>query len=518
MMKGKIKMQKGKEIKMGAILSYIIIAVNMLIGILYTPILTAKLGQTEYGLYSLVTSVISYLTILDFGFGNAIIIYTARYKAQKEKDKEEKLHGMFLIIYTIIGIIAGIISMLLWLNVDKLFGNTMSEAELGKAKVLMGILTANLVITFPLSVYTFIITAYEKFIFSKLLNLIRIILNPVVMIVLLEFGYKSIALVVLNTILNIGTLLLNYIYCKNKLKVKLKFGKIDTKLLKEIMAYSVWIFLNSIMDKINWSLDQFILGVFSGSVAVAIYAVAGQLNHMYINFSTAIAGVLLPKITKMEAQNASNQEFTDIFIKTGRIQYIIIALIISGFVLYGNEFISLLWVGPEYREAYIIACILMIPSTIPLIQNVGLNILQAKNKYKFRVMVLMVFALINTIISIILAKMWGGIGAAIGTAISIILGQIIFMNIFYHKVIKINIIEFWKNIIKMSIPMTFIIIIVYLIKLKFPIVNDITLICQILLYTILYGLVVYKFSTNKYEKELFNKPLQKVFGMRKKKA
>ena len=164
-------MQTNKEIKIGAILSYIIIVVNMLIGVLYTPILTEQLGQAEYGLYSLVTSVISYLTILDFGFGNAIIIYTTRYRNKNEKEKEQKLHGMFFIIYIIIGIIAGIISLILWLNVDKLFGNTMSIEELNKAKVLMGILTLNLIVTFPLSVFTSIITSYEKFVFSKTLNL-----------------------------------------------------------------------------------------------------------------------------------------------------------------------------------------------------------------------------------------------------------------------------------------------------------------------------------------------------------
>ena len=503
-------MQSSKEIKIGAILSYVIIVVNMLIGVLYTPILTAKLGQTEYGLYSLVTSIISYLTILDFGFGNAIIIYTTRYRNKNEKDKEQKLHGMFFIIYTIIGIIAGIIGAILWLNVDKLFGNTMSADELSKAKILIGILTFNLVLTFPLSIFSSIITSYEKFVFSKVLNLARIILNPIVMLILLNFGIKSVGLVILVTVLNITTLILNYIYCKTKLKIKLKFGKIDFQLLKEIMAYSVWIFLNSIMDKINWSLDQFVLGMYSGSVAVAIYSVASQLNQMYVNFSTAISGVLLPKVTKMESDNASDEEFTDIFIKTGRIQYIIMALIMSGFILYGKEFINIMWVGSEYSESYIIACILMLPSTIPLIQNVGLNILQAKNKYKFRVIVLMFFAVINVCISIMLSKIYGGVGAALGTAISTILGQVIFMNIFYHKKIGINIFEFWKNILKMTIPMIFVILLAIILKVVVPINSEFILVVQILLYTLIYCLVVYKFSINKYEKQIVLKPINKI--------
>lgn len=503
-------MMKINQIKIGAILSYVIIIVNMLIGILYTPILTAKLGQTEYGLYSLVTSIISYLTILDFGFGNAIIIYTTRYRNNNEKDKEQKLHGMFFIIYTVIGIIVGIIGAILWLNVDNLFGNTMGPDELEKAKILMGILTFNLVITFPLSIFSSIITSYEKFVFSKLLNLIRIILNPIVMLVLLNFGFKSIALVILTTVLNIGTLILNFIYCKKKLNIKLKFGKIDFKLLKEIMAYSVWIFLNSIMDKINWSVSQFILGIYSGSVAVAIYAIAAQLNQMYMSFSTAISGVMLPKVTKMEENKASNQEFTEIFIKTGRVQYIIMALIISGFVLYGKEFITMMWVGSDYAESYTIACILMIPMTIPLIQNVGLNILQAKNKYKFRVMVLMFFAIINVILSIILSKFYGGIGAAVSTAISLTCGSVVFMNIFYHKKIGINIIGFWKNILKMTIPMLFAVVLAILLKNILQINSIGILIFEILAYVIIYGLIVYKFSMNNYEKQLVLKPINKI--------
>lgn len=503
-------MKEKSQIKMGAILSYAIIVVNMIVGIVYTPILTAKLGQSEYGLYSLVVSIISYLTILDFGFGNAIIIYTTKYRIGNQKEKEEKLHGMFLIIYTIIGIIAGIIGAILWINVDKLFGYSMTYEELRKAKVLMGILTLNLVLTFPLSVFSSIITAYEKFVFSKVLNLIRIIATPAIMLVLLNFGYKSIALVVLNTTFNIGTLLLNYIYCKKKLNIRLRFGKLDVKLLKEIMAYSVWIFLNSVMDKINWNVDQFILGTISGTAVVAVYSVASQLNQMYLNFSTAIAGVMLPKVAKMEEQKASDAEFTQVFIQTGRIQYIVMALIMSGFVLYGQEFINLLWVGPEYSQSYIIACILMLPLTIPLIQNVGLNIIQAKNQYKFRVIVLFIFAIFNLIVTVFLSKLYGGIGAAIGTALSIICGQIIFMNVFYYKKTHIDIPKFWKNIFKMSIPVLIVVFIGVIIKKIFPITNSLKLILQILIYTVIYLIVMWRFGTNQYEKELIITPLNRL--------
>lgn len=501
---------KKDEIKLGAILSYVIIALNMIIGVAYTPILTSKLGQSEYGLYSLVASVISYLTILDFGFGNAIIIYTARYRAKGEKEKERKLHGMFLVIYTIIGIVAGIIGVILYFNVNKLFGQSMTADELSKAKILMAILTFNLVMTFPLSIFSSIITAYEKFVFAKILNIARILLNPLIMIILLNMGYKSVALVVVTTCLNIGTLLINMFYCKTKLDTKLKFGKIDKLLLKEICAYSVFIFLNTIIDKINWSVDQFVLGAVAGTVAVAIYSTASHLNTMYLNFSTAISSVLLPKVAIMQENNASDEEFSSIFIKTGRIQYAILALIITGFILFGQEFINIMWVGPEYSQAYLIACILMIPVTLPLIQNVGINILQVKNLYKYRTIILFGIAILNVGISIPLAKRWGGVGSAIGTGMALTLGQIIILNVFYYKKVHINIPKFWKEILKMSIPVIAVFTIGIGIKTIMPINTRIMLVSEIIVYAILYVIGMYNFGMNNYEKELFSKPVRKI--------
>lgn len=502
---------KKNEVKLGAILSYVIICLNMIVGIVYTPILTKMLGQSEYGLYSLVSSIISYLTILDFGFGNAIIIYTTRYRVKGETEKENKLHGMFLIIYTLIGIFSAILGMILYFNVDQLFGQTMSIDEIHTAKILMSILTFNLAITFPLSIFSSIITAYEKFVFAKILNIIRIILNPIITLLLLKMGYKSVALVVVITALNISTLFINMFYCKAKLKVKLKFGKIDFSLLKEISAYSFFVFLNAIIDKITWSTDQFVLGAVSGTVQVALYSTATQLNGMYLNFSTAISGVLLPKVTKMEENKATSQQFSDIFIQTGRIQYIVMALIITGFVLYGSEFINLMWVGSEYSASYLIACVLMIPVTIPLIQNVGINILQAKNKHKYRSVLLTITAVMNVIISIPLSKIYGGLGAAIGTFITLIIGPGLLMNIFYYRKIKIDIPRFWSNILKMSIPILLCFILGIGIRTLFSISSIPFLIIQIGLYTVIYGIIVWNFSMNSYEKELFLRVINKVF-------
>ncbi len=500
---------KVNEKKIGVVLSYLVIVLNMLVGITYTPFLIRMLGQSEYGLYSIVYSVISYLTVMDMGFGNAIVIYTARYINQGNKEKQDKLHGMFMVIYCVIGIIAAILGIILYFNVNLLFGNSMTSSEISEAKTMMLILTFNLAATFPLSIFGNIIVAHEKFIVSKVIKIIQIILQPMLMIPLLILGYKAIAMVIVITIVNIFCLILNAIVAIRKLNVKIKFQGFDLKLLKEIFAYSFFIFLNQIIDRVNWSMDQFILGSIAGTVATAIYAVASQLNNMYMNFSTAISGVLLPQVTKMEDNKASDKEFTDVFIKTGRLQYILMALIITGFVLFGQVFVNW-WAGAGYEDSYYIACILMVPLTIPLIQNIGLSILQAKNLYKYRTIIFFFIAILNIAVSIPLTKLYGGIGAAIGTSLALILGQCIILNIYYHKKVGINMFEFWKNILKMSIPVMIAVILGIIINKVIVSSSIIVLLLKIIIYTILYSILMWKFGMNQYEKGLILRPLEKV--------
>ncbi len=496
--------------KAGAILSYISIIISTLVQLLYTPFLIKMLGQSEYGLFSLISSVIGYLTVLDLGFGNAIIVYSTKYRAQKKFDEEKKLLGMFKIVFSIIGIIAGIIGFVLFLMVPNIFGDTMNEGELTKAKVMMLILAFNLIVTFVFSLYSSIISSYEKFVFQKILSIANTLLKPVIMIPLLVLGFKSIALTVVITIINITICISNYLYCKNKLYVNVKFMGFDRVLFKTILGYSIWIFLGAIVDKINWSVDQFVLGAVSGTIAVSVYAVASQINTLFVNLSYAVSGVLLPKVSKMVAQNASNEEITKEFIKVGRIQYLIVFFMASGITLFGKDFF-IAWAGKEYEISYFIALILVLPLCIPLIQNLGISIMQAKNMHKFRSILYAIIAVANIFISIPLAKLYGGIGSAVGTALSLIIGNGLIMNIYYYKKVGINVLKFWKEIIKMTIPFIIPVVLIIIIMKIFVLHGFSGVIIYGGIYTIIYALICYFIVTNDYEKQFINKVLNKIY-------
>lgn len=503
-------MMEVNQLKAGVLLSYVVLGVNNLVGLLYTPYMLRMMGQSEYGLYSLGSSVIAYLTILDLGFGNAVIRYTAKFRTEGKTDQQYSMFGMFIVLYSIIGIITLVLGLGLYFNSDALFGDTMTTEELGKMRIIMLLMVFNLAITFPLSIFGSIITAYENFIFQKVVHIVRIILNTCVMITLLWIGYRAIGMVVLATIFNIATLLINFWYCKHRIKIKIYFHTFQWSFLREVTVYSFYIFLNIIIARIYWSTGQFVLGIFVGTAAVAVFAVAMQLVHMYINFSTAISGVLLPKVTKMIANNQSEQTISDLFIRAGRIQYIVVAFILDGFIIFGKQFIAL-WAGEDYYEVYMISLLIFIPLAIPLIQNVGIIILQARNQMKYRSLIYLVIALSSLGLQILFAKRYGSIGCAIGISAALVAGQIIAMNIYYYKKQGINIPAFWKEIIKMSFLPIILGIGTYLLLMNIQLNTVPKLGFGIIMFSMIYIPLFWVTGMNQYERHLIGQSIKNLF-------
>lgn len=497
------------QLKAGVILNYVIIFLNTLVGLVYTPYMLRMMGQSEYGLFSLVGSVISYLTILDFGLGNAVIRYTAKLRAENKRIEQYEMFGMFFILYLGIGIVALIAGAALYSNINNMFGNTMTEIELDKARIMIQLLVFNVALTFPMSIFGSIITAYEKFVFPRMLNIIRIILNTIVMVYLLNVGYKAIAMVVVQTVFNVLTLILNYIYCKKELKIKIYFRKFKWEFLREIAIFSFWIFLSVIMDRIYWSTGQFVLGAMVGTTAVAVFAVAIQLQRMYMTFVASISGVFLPKVTGMVAMKKNTKEISDLFIRTGRIQYIVMSFILSGFIVFGQRFIYL-WAGEEYSKAYYITLLFFLCMLPDLIQNLGITIMQARNQVKFRAVLGALIALASLFLQIILSKHYGEIGCAIAIATMFFVGQGIIINIYYYKKQGLDIIAFWKEILNMSIVPILVTIVSLFIMKSYNIDSWGNLFFSIMLFGVFYIPFFWKFSMNKYERDLIVAPLYKI--------
>lgn len=497
------------QLKIGALLSYVVLALQNLVGLVYTPFMLRMMGKSEYGLYSIAASIVAYLTILDLGFGNAIVRYTAKYRAEGKQEEQYRMFGMFFLLYCGIGIITLITGGVLYLNAESIFDASMTATELQRTKWILVLMVVNLAITFPFSLFGSIITAYEQFVFQKVVAIVRIVLNTVTMVVLLTMGYRAVAMVVVATIFNVVTLGMNFWYCKHYLKIKLKFAKFQWGFLKEVSIYSFWIFLNAIMDRIYWSTGQFVLGAYAGTAVVAVYAVAIQLQQMYMSFSTAISGVFLPKVTAMAVKDSDGKAISDLFIKTGRIQYCIMVLVLTGFFLFGRQFIRL-WAGDGYDDAYTIAMLFFVPLTIPLCQNLGITILQARNQMKFRCLLYLFISMASLVALVFLSRSYGGIGCAIAVAVALILGQNIIMNVYYQTRQRIDIVRFWLEILKMTIVPAVLTVAAYYALQQFALDSVLELCLGIFLYLLVYLPLFFALSMNAYERDLILQPVKRL--------
>lgn len=497
------------QLKVGAALSYISMGLGYLVSIIYTPIMLRLLGQSEYGLYNLVSSVVAYLGVLNFGFGSAYIRYYSKLRFQDDREKIATLNGMFLIIFSVIGLIAVIAGTVLAMNTEVIFGSELTSVELSRAKTLMMILVINLAISFLNIVFTSHITANEKFVFQNFAQMIKIIANPFVVLPILILGYGSVGMVVASTILNITIEVINAVYCIKKLKMRFSFRDFDFTLMREMTVFSSFIFINLLIDQINWNVDKFVVGRFHGTISVAVYGLAAQLNTYYLSIATAISSVFIPRVHRLVANAENNSELTKLFTKIGRIQFVILSLISSGLIFFGKPFINM-WAGSNYDDSYPIVLLLIIPVTIPLIQNIGIEIQRAKNMHKFRSWMYFFIALGNFGLTIPLAKVYGGVGAAIGTAVSLIIGNGLMMNWYNHVKVGLDMKYFWKQILNIAPALIIPGISGITLNIFFELNNIFFFLVSVITYIITFSISMWFIGMNQYEKDLIRKPILRL--------
>lgn len=496
------------QVKTGAILNYISLGIYNLVGLFYTPYMLAMMGKSEYGLYSIVASVIAYLTLMDLGLSDAVIRYSVKYRAEGRIVEQAKLFGMFVYIYVFIGTFVALLGLIMTFNVNTLFGATMTMEELYKARIMLLLMSFNLALSFYFCIYGSIIVAYERFVFQKLLQILRIVINTLVMICLLHYGYRAISMIITQTVVNILIIGLNIYYCRRKLNIQIIFSHIDWEKLKSIISFSFWVFFFIIIERVYWSSGQFILGTTMGTASVAVFSVAITLEHMYMGMSNSISSVLLPRITAVSTQNNSEKSLSDLFINIGRIQYSILIFIFIGFIIFGKPFLRV-WAGNGYDETYIVTIILFFAHTIPLIQSSGISILKARGQLKTSAIILAVCSIGCLFLEYILSVHLGATGCAMGIALSMIIGQVVLLNIYYARKQNIDIKRFWKEIIRLSVvPLIFLILgieITSVIKID----TLYMLCCSIVLFSIAYVPVYYKFSMNNWERGLLKSVLHR---------
>ena len=529
-------MKHHNQLRSGSLLTYVQMTLNIIVSIAYTPFMLRILGKSEYGLYSTVASTIAILSVLSLGFGGSYVRYYILYRKEKADDKIARLNGLFLIVFSVIGLIALACGLYLTFHLEMVFKTGLTDAEYHTARILMLLLTANLAVSFPMSVFSNIISAQEQFVFLKATEILRTVVSPLVTLPVLLAGYGSIGMVVVTVTISVFVDVLRLIYCFGKLHIRVSFRNFDGAVLKDIAVFSGFIAINMVVDQVNNNLDKLIITRYCGTAATAVYAVGQQLHTYFISFSTAVSSVFTPRIHQLVQDNKDDKArlrtvLTELFVRVGRIQFLILSLVCTGIIFFGKrvgriQFLILslvctgiiffgkpfiyFWAGPGYDDAYIIVLLLIIPGMVPLTQNLGIEMQRAQNLHKYRSIIYGAMAIGNLAISIWLCRYLGAIGCAIGTAVAVALANGLVMNIFYQRRLNIDVTVFWKNIGRMALgllpPAACGVLMMLFVNLyRIPM-----LLGGIIVYTAIYCASVWLLSMNGYEKALVGGMVRKV--------
>lgn len=500
------------QLRIGAVLSYVNMAIGTLIPMFYTPIMLSLLGQDEYGLYKLSSSVTSYLSLISFGIGSAMVRYFTKYRTEGDKEGEENIFGLFNVIFMIISGLTLVAGIVVTFFLEPIYGGSLtSDGQIFRLKVLVLVLSATTALNFLCSPYTSVVTSHERFLFLQIINILTTVMVPVVNLIALFMGFKSIGLAVSSFGLTIIVQLVYIFYVRKSVNMKPRYNNMPKFLVKEILIFSFWIFVANIVNQLYNTTDTLIIGAIPAlaTIGVAIYNVGVTFNTMMMNFSLGILNVLTPKVNGMVFSGKSNSELTDLMIRIGRLQCYIVSIVCSGFIAFGRPFIKL-WAGEGYEEAYWVAIVTMIPACIPLIQNVAMSVIVAQNKHRFRSLTYLFIAIVNVIGTILCVNQFGIVGAAVVTGLANIVGQGFIMNWYYWKKIGLEIPRFWKSVWQMYlIPIAMCVITVFI--SNFISFNSwIIMFAGIILYTIVFIVLNWFIVMNDYEKDIFRGPLRKI--------
>ena len=496
-----MKQDSGKQIKLGMILSYINLGIGNLIPFFYTPIMLELLGQSEYGLYKIAGSTTSYLSLMAFGIGSAVSRFIIKARTLEGKEAEERMFGLFNLLFQTIALLTLIVGGLITWKLDLIYGASLTAAELSRMRVLVGLMVINTAVSFSATSYNAVVSSHERFLFIHSINVISTIGTPVMNLVILFMGYRSVGMAVVSLALNVIVRLVYMGYVRHALDIRPKYGQMPTNAIREIFAFSFWVFVSNIVEQIYSATDTVIIGAIPelATIGAAIYSIGYTFTNIMFSLSQIMPGFFAPKVNKMVFTGCSDGELTDLMIKVGRMQGFLVALVCSGFVAFGQPFIEC-YVGSGYEESYWVAVFVMIPNCIPLVQSVAHSILQAKNMHQFRSKVYLGIALLNIIGTLLLVRKFGVVGAAIPTGASYLIGHGLIMNWYYWKKVKLDIPRFWKSMLPLYGVAVALCAVTLAVSKWVDLYSWTRLLAGIVVYTLVYIMCMWTAVVNKEEK------------------
>ena len=494
----------------GIALSYVNSGLSMICGLFLSSYLLRMLGDTEYGVYQTVSAFANYLVLFEFGTGTVMTRNLSMCFGKKASREEiDKNVSTIWTITNILAVFILIVSVVFYCLIGVIYTKSLTVEQIAYSRKIFVFITFYLFFSFYTQTMNGVVLACEKYTFSSSVSVIKLIVRTLLLTALIFLFKYSIVIAIVDIFLSLIIACYEYLYCIKKCNIKFTMKYFDKQIFKNALPLCMAIFMQTIVNQANNNVDKFVIGIMLTPELVALYSVGMYVFSSFSSFTTIPISMYAPQIVKNVAGGMRGKELTKTLIEPSRLITLIGGSILFGFVAAGKQFITIVY-GKSYIQAYIIAVLVMVPMFMNMSNGVIINILDAMNKRIYRSNVLLLTTIANIILTVILIKNHGIVGAAFATAICTFVGQVIIMNIYYSKNIGISVMYLFKETYKgMLLYQLVASVVAYFVGQA---INNVYLsfVASIVLYLLIFGVAFVVDKRNKNE-------LKQIFSMVKRK-
>lgn len=451
-----------RNIKIGIVISYAILAIGILSHLFYTPFLLNYIGDRQYGLFSFVISITSWFNIVTYALNDSFVKISSDYEKKNGNNKTTNTIYLKLLIILSVLVCCVAATIFVCMKTGIIPLNNYSSLEKNIIFIIFIISSSTIAASTIMTFFRLFVEYNEKFIFARSISLGQSLTVMALSIISILLGANVVVIAAIQCFGGLMTLIIYSLYSRFKLKIS--FARTTLKqekpLVKTIVTFSSFLLLSTIVGEVNSAADKVLLGFFAMPEYVALYELAFVFPTMFASLSTSINAVFISRLNKLNAAG-EKEAVKSLFLRISKLQRSILMLVLGGFLVCGKEFVCL-WVGSERISVFYIAITLLLIDSYTFSSYSSFVIERANFKHKIPCILEFCSAFLNILITVILLvvspKEQAITNCLIGTAIAKILFKWIIIPEYDRKALKLPInrirFEYLRQLI-MSIVLVF---------------------------------------------------------------
>lgn len=433
----------------GTVTRYLLLAVNVGLGVFLMPFTIRHLGQTEYGLWMMVASLTYYFQLLDLGYGSSVVKQVTEADAHGDVKQVNRILSTFFVVYAALGALAAVGILALIAFVIPRFPN-LDAGQVHVARMLLGIMGVRVAIGFPMSVFGAATQARQRFALNNSVAIVVALANGALTYIVLSSGHGVVALVAATT----GVSLLGYVAYVWTARVafpemSLHPSWFSRPLVREVTSLSVYFFMVDIAIQVGMNLDNLVVGAFIGTSAVAVYSVAMRLADYQRQFAGQFNSLLFPVVVRLGSTGRADA-LRQMLVQGTTLALALIVGVTICTIGFAAPLIHL-WMGPGFEQSVPTLYILAVTSVVLVAQGPLGNVLLGTGRHRIVAMVSMADAVLNLGLSLLLVRSFGMLGVAAGTGIPVLVLNIFLILPLACRTVGIGVLEFLRTVVRPSL-------------------------------------------------------------------